>query len=94
MVKVKAEQFETKPRRQATIQDLQKGANEDEAWTRLVIPNVINIILAGEQPWIITDDLIITKLQHVWDHVYGQKVELIVEKGLFPLSLYVLLLTV
>jgi hypothetical protein len=87
MVKLKAEQSETKSRRQATVQDLPKGANEDAAWSRLVVPNFINLILAGNQPWIITDDLIIAELQRIWDRVYGSKVEFAIEKGTVPFKL-------
>lgn len=87
MVKLKAEQSETKSRRPATVQDLPKGANEDAAWSRLVVPNFINLILAGNQPWIITDDLIIAELQCIWDHVYGRRVEFAIEKGTVPYKL-------
>ncbi len=88
MVNLKgAEQPETKPRKRATLQDLPKGANEDAAWSRLVIPNFINLVLAGEQPWMITDDFIVAELQSVWDHVYGMKVEFTIEKGTVPFDL-------
>jgi len=87
LVKVKAEQVDTKSRKRATAQDLPKGANEDTAWTRLVIPNFVNAILAGEQPWVVTDDAVIAELQSVWDHVYGMKVEFTIEKGTVPFEL-------
>ena len=87
LLKFKGEQSEIKLRKQATFQDLPKGANEDAAWTRLVIPNFINLILAGKQPWIITDDAIIAELQRVWDHIYGMKVEFTIEKGTVPFEL-------
>ena len=87
LVKVKAEQSETKPRKRATVQDLPKDANENAAWTRVVVPNFINLILAGERPWIIADDIIIAELQRVWDHAYGMKVEFTIEKGTVPFEL-------
>jgi hypothetical protein len=79
--------LDTKPRKQASVQDLPKGANENTAWTRLVVPNFINVILTGEQPWVITDDVVIAELQSVWDHVYGMKVEFTIEKGTAPFEL-------
>jgi hypothetical protein len=47
----------------------------------------MNLVLAGEQPWMISDDLIIAELQRVWDHVYGMKVEFAIEKGTVPFDL-------
>jgi hypothetical protein len=41
----------------------------------------------GEHPWIITDDAIIAELQRIWDHVYGMKVEFMIEKGTTPFEL-------
>ena len=81
--------METKPqsRRRASFHDLPKGANQDAAWTQLVIPNFINLILAGEQPWIITDDVIVAELQNIWDHVYGMRLEFMIEKGTVPFEL-------
>ena len=87
LVKFKGEQSEAKPRKRATFQDLPRGANEDAAWTRLVIPNFLNLILAGKQPWVITDDAIVGELQRVWDHVYGMRVEFTIEKGTVPFEL-------
>jgi hypothetical protein len=86
MVK-EAEQSETKPRKRATVQDLPNGANEDAVWTRLVVPNFVNLVLAGEQPWMVTDDFIVAELQRVWDHVYGMRVEFTIEKGTVPFDL-------
>ncbi len=87
LVKVKSEKSDSKPRKRATVQDLAMGANEDSAWTRLVVPNFINIILADEQPWVITDGVVIAKLQLIWDHVYGMKVQFTIEKGTAPFEL-------
>ena len=87
LVTVKASGTKPPSRKRATIQNLPKGANEDAAWTRLVIPNFINLILAGEQPWVIVDDVIIAELQRVWDHVYGMKVKFTIEKGTVPFEL-------
>ena len=85
-MKVKTEQSENS-RKRATAQKLPKGANDDAAWTRLVVPNFINAILAGEHPWVITDDIVIAKLQSIWDHVYGMKLEFTIEKGTVPFEL-------
>jgi len=62
------------------IEDLPDSADEDHAWTRRVIPNFINIILTGEQAWLITDDTIISELQRVWNHVYGSSIPFTIEK--------------
>jgi hypothetical protein len=78
---------EGKACKRSTFEDLPKGTNVDAAWTRLIIPNFINLILAGDQPWIITDDTVISELQRVWDHVYGRKVEFTIEKGTVPFEL-------
>jgi hypothetical protein len=53
----------------------------------LVIPNFIHLLLAGEQPWLIGDDVIISELQKVWDHVYGRKVPFTIKKGTVPFDL-------
>jgi hypothetical protein len=65
----------------ATNQDLPEGANKDAAWTRLVVPNFIRLLLAGEQPWLIGDDVFISELQKVWNHVYGRSLPFIITKG-------------
>ncbi len=78
---------DVKSRKRATIQDLPEGANNDSAWTRLVIPNFIRLLLAGEQPWLIGDDIIISELQNIWDHVYGRKIPFTIQKGTVPFDL-------
>ena len=86
ILRAKADQ-DTKSRKRATIQNLPKGANHNMAWTRLVIPNFIHLLLAGEQPWIIGDDVIILELQKVWNHVYGRKIPFTIKKGTVPFEL-------
>jgi hypothetical protein len=78
---------DAKSRKRATIQNLPEGANNDSAWTRLVIPNTIRLLLAGEQPWVIGDDVIISELQKVWDRVYGRKIPFTIKKGTVPSEL-------
>ena len=46
-----------------------------------------NLILASEQPWIITDDVVVAELQNIWDHVYGMQLEFAIEKGTVPFEL-------
>ena len=86
IIKVRANQ-DSKLRKRATIQDLPDGANHESAWTRLVIPNFIRLVMAGEQPWLIGDDIIISDLQDVWDHVYGMRVPFQIKKGTVPFDL-------
>ena len=71
---VKVKELESKHHKWASVLDLPEGANDEAAWTRLVIPNFINIILASKDPWIITDDTVVLELQRVWNHVYGRRV--------------------
>jgi hypothetical protein len=91
MIKTQANQ-DRKPRKRATIQSLPDGANDDNAWTRLVVPNFIHLIMAGEQPWFISDDDIISDLQEIWNHVYGRRVQFEVKKGTVPFDLVSFLL--
>jgi hypothetical protein len=86
VLKVKGDQ-EVKSRKRATIQNLPRGANNDAEWARLVIPNFIRLLLAGEQPWLIGDDVIISELQKVWNHVYGNKLPFTIMKGTVPFEL-------
>ena len=53
----------------------------------MVIPNFLNLILAGEQPWLIADNTIISELQRVWNHVYGNRVSFTIEKKSVPFEL-------
>jgi hypothetical protein len=43
--------------------------------------------MAGDQPWVIGDDVIISVLQNVWDHVYGNKIPFTIEKNTVPFDL-------
>ncbi len=82
-----------------SIQDLPSGANDDAIWTRHVIPNFLNLILAGEHSWLIADNIIITALQSVWNHVFGNRVPFTIEKKsapfvlVSPVSTMIILLT-
>ena len=85
---------EDKPRKHATVNDLPTGANKNAAWVQLVVPNPMNLILAGEHPWIIADDVIISTLQDVWDHVYGGSLEFTIERSTVPFELVSLIIIV
>ena len=87
IVKAQDNNQERKPRKRATIQNLPVGANDDNAWTRLVIPNFIRLIMSGEQPWFIGDDTIVSDLQDVCNHVYGRRVRFEIKKGTVPFDL-------
>jgi hypothetical protein len=87
MVKARDNNQDRKPRKRATIQDLPVGANDDNAWTHLVIPNFIRLIMSGEQPWFIGDDTIVSDLQDVWNHVYGRRVRFEVKRSTVPFNL-------
>jgi len=85
---------DAKPRKsRLTIQDLPDGANDDSAWSRLVVPNFIHLIMSGEQAWLIDDDVIISELQDVWNHVYGRRVRFNIKRGTVPFELVSFLLT-
>ena len=62
------------------ILNLPKGTNNEAAWTYQVIPNFLNLILTGENPWIILDDIIISELHHIWDYIYGRRVLFTIKK--------------
>jgi hypothetical protein len=64
-----------------------QGANKDNAWTRLVIPNFIRLLLTGDQPWLISDDVFISDLQKVWNFVYGKSVPFMITKGTVPFNI-------
>ena len=78
---------EDKPRKHATVNDLPTSTNKNAAWVQLVIPNFMNLILAGEHPWIIPDDVIISTLQNVRDHVYGSSLEFTIGRFSVPFEL-------
>jgi hypothetical protein len=86
IIKVQANQ-ETKSRKRATMQDLPPGSNHENAWTRLLVPNFIRLIMAGEHPWVIDDSVIISDLQAVWNHVYGRRVPFEIKRGTVPFDL-------
>ena len=85
---------EDKPRKHATVNDLPTGANKNAAWVQLVIPNFMNLILAGEHPWIIADNVIISTLQNVWDHVYSSNLEFTIEQFSVPFELVSHIITI
>ena len=87
MIKAQNNNQDRKPRQRATIQNLPVGANDDNAWTRVVIPNFIRLIMSGEQPWLIADDTIVSDLQNIWNYVYGRRVRFEVKKGTVPFDL-------
>ena len=91
LLKAKAED---KPRKHATVNDLPTGANKNAAWAQLVIPNFMDLILAGEHPWIIADDVIISTLQNVWDHIYSSNLEFTIEWFNVPFELVSHIITI
>lgn len=61
---------------------------------QLVIPNFIRLLAAGDQPWLIGDDAIISALQNVWNHVYGNKLQFTIERNTIPFDLVRFLFTI
>jgi hypothetical protein len=50
----------------------------NNAWTRVVIPTFINLILSGDKPWASSEaDLAL----NVWDHTYGSKEPYKIQRG-------------
>ena len=66
-------------RRAARIEDLPVDART--TWQSTVIPNLLFILLNGEQPWEVSDDNLKTALAKVCDRAYGDRVKIDVEKG-------------
>lgn len=69
------------------VDRLPEGATEDDAWTRIVIPTFINLVLSGDKPWIMNEADIIPLLQDVWNHTYGSKIPFKIQKGTVPFEL-------
>jgi hypothetical protein len=66
-------------RKAARIEDLPADART--TWQSTVIPNLLFILLSGEQPWEVSDDNLKTALAKVCDHAYGDRVNMDIEKG-------------
>ena len=66
-------------RKTARIEDLPTGARS--TWQSTVIPNLLSLLLNGEQPWEISDDNLKIALAKVCDRAYGDQVKMDVEKG-------------
>lgn len=76
---MKAKEVTRKQR--AAIDRLPPGATANNAWTRVVIPSFINLVLSGDKPWASSEADLAPLLQDVWNHTYGSKEPYKVEKG-------------
>jgi hypothetical protein len=76
------------------MHDLPYGSNKNQAWAKLVVPNFIRLIMAGDHPWFISDETIISTLQKVWKFVYGQSIPFEIQKGTVPFELVCLFLVI
>lgn len=66
---------------------LPDGATDDNAWTRVVIPTFINLVLSGDKPWISSEAELGPLLQDVWDHTYGDNLPFDIKKSTVPFEL-------
>lgn len=68
------------------VNRLPKGANLNDAWAQVVVPNFINLALSGNNPWISGED-ITPLLQDIWDRTYGDRLPFTIERGTTPFEL-------
>jgi hypothetical protein len=66
---------------------LPDGATDDDAWTRVVIPTFINLVLSGDKPWLSSDAELAPLLQEVWDYTYGNRLPFDIKKSTVPFEL-------
>jgi hypothetical protein len=76
---VKAKEVTRKQR--AALERLPPGATANNAWTRIVIPTFINLVLSEDKPWASSETDLAPVLQNVWDHTFGSKEPYEVQKG-------------
>ena len=69
------------------VDRLPLGATSDDAWSRVVIPNFINLVVSGDNPWMSNEADIAPLLQKVWDCTYGSKIPFMIQKGTVPFDL-------
>jgi hypothetical protein len=82
---VKAKDVTRKQR--PALDRLPDGATEDDAWTRVVVPTFINLVLSGDKPWISSEAELAPLLQDVWDHTYGDNLPFNIKKSTVPFEL-------
>jgi hypothetical protein len=63
------------------VDHLPQGAMANNAWTQVVIPMFINLILSGNKPWASSKADLAPLLQNVWDHTYGSKEPYKIQRG-------------
>ena len=78
--------MKTKKQR-AAIDHLPPDAIANDVWTRVVIPSFVKLILSGDNPWASSEADVAPLLQNVWDHTYGSRVPLKIERGMVALNL-------
>ncbi|KAL7278554.1 hypothetical protein ACG7TL_007553 [Trametes sanguinea] len=54
--------------------DLPAGAHDRSKWRLQFIPTVLRILGAHEDPWNLSDKVMVKLLQKVWDSVYGEAI--------------------
>ena len=69
------------------VDRLPDGANDDDAWSRVVIPTFINLVISGDKPWISSETEVAPLLQDVWDHTYGDRLPCTIKKSTIPFEL-------
>jgi len=74
-------------KQRAAVDRLPLGATSEDAWTRVVIPTFINVMLSGDKPWASCEADLAPTLQNVWNHTYGSKVPFKIQKGTVPFEL-------
>lgn len=86
MVKVKLEQ-DVKPYKRASIEDLPEGANENKAWTNILLPTFLTLVLSSDNAWLYEEVDIKPVLQEAWNYTYGSRIPFIIEKNTVPYEL-------
>jgi hypothetical protein len=82
IIRVKDE--EPKSRKKPTINNLPDGANDDNAWTHIVIPSFLKLVVASDNPWMYKEADIKPLLQKVCNYTYGRSLTLDINKGSIP----------
>ncbi len=78
---------EVTQKQRPAIDRLPTGATSEDAWTRVVIPTFINLVLSEEKLWASCEADLAPLLQNVWNHTYGSKVPFEIKKGMVPFEL-------
>jgi hypothetical protein len=77
----------SKSRKVWKIEDLPAGSNTNNEWQSIIVPNFINLVLAGDEPWTSNDKLLIPMLQQIWSKTHGREMSFEIKVNTAPWQL-------